>query len=73
MAYACMHTRVYVSNSNTQMGVYMVARGMPPPPYEAPPYKIPPQLFDFDIIFGVEHLPVAKICIWIAAACIQKL
>ena len=70
MAYACVHTRVYVSNLNIQMGVYMVACGMPPPPYEAPPFKIPPQLFDFDIILGVEHLPVAKICILTAAACI---
>ena len=64
MAYACMHTRVYVSNLNIQMGVYMVVScGMPPPPYEVPPYEIPPQLFDFDIILGVKHLPVAKICI----------
>ena len=55
-----MHTRVYVSNLNIQMGVCMVARGMPPPPYEAAPYEIPPQLFDFDIILGVKHLPVAK-------------
>ena len=71
MAYACMHTHVYVSNLNIQMGAYMVAAcGMPPPPYEALPYEVPPQLFDFDIILGVEHLPVAKICILTAAACI---
>ena len=68
----CTPMYVYVSNLTIQMGVYMVACGMPPPPYEAPPYEILPQLFDFDIILGVEHLPVAKICILTAAACIYE-
>ena len=68
----CMyaHPCVCVKILNIQMGVYMVACGMAPPPYEAPSYEIPPQLFDFDIILGVEHLPVAKICFLTAAACI---